>query len=63
MEAARLINDFPYIVIQGIYDYADSRKEKSWQEYATAMAAAYTKKILGCVQSSVINAEDSAKAI
>ena len=32
MEAAGLMNDFPCIVIRGICDYADSGKNKDWQE-------------------------------
>jgi nucleoside phosphorylase len=63
MEAAGLMNDFPCIVIRGICDYADSGKEKTWQEYAAAVAAAYAKELLGCVQPSVVDAEESAKAI
>ncbi|KAJ5514956.1 NACHT nucleoside triphosphatase [Penicillium fimorum] len=63
MEAAGLMNDFPCIVIRGICDYADSGKEKSWQEYAAAVAAAYAKELLGCVQPSVVDTEDPAKAI
>ncbi|KAJ5273735.1 Pfs NACHT and ankyrin domain protein [Penicillium angulare] len=63
MEAAGLMNDFPCIVIRGICDYADSRKEKTWQEYAAAVAAAYAKELLGCVHPSVVDAECSAKAI
>ncbi|KAJ5449841.1 PfsNACHT and ankyrin domain protein [Penicillium daleae] len=63
MEAAGLMNDFPCIVIRGVCDYADSRKEKSWQEYAAAVAAAYAKELLGCVQHNVVDAENSAKAI
>ncbi|PLB48774.1 Pfs, NACHT and ankyrin domain protein, partial [Aspergillus steynii IBT 23096] len=63
MEAAGLMNDFPCIVIRGICDYADSGKEKTWQEYAAAVAAAYAKELLGSVQPSVVDAEDSAKAM
>jgi hypothetical protein len=63
IEAAGLMNDFPCIVIRGICDYADSGKEKTWQEYAAAVAAAYAKELLGCVQPSVVNAEFLAKAI
>ena len=33
MEAAGLMNSFPCLVIRGIYDYADSRKNKMWQPY------------------------------
>lgn len=46
MEAAGLMNDFPCIVIRGICDYADSHKNKLWQEYAAAVAAAYAKELL-----------------
>ncbi|KAJ6086074.1 NACHT nucleoside triphosphatase, partial [Penicillium sp. IBT 16267x] len=63
MEAAGLMNDFPCIIIRGICDYADSGKEKAWQEYAAAVAAAYAKELLGCVQPSVVDTESSAKAI
>jgi nucleoside phosphorylase len=46
MEAARLMNDFSCLVIQGICDYADSHKNKRWQPYVMAMASAYMKKLL-----------------
>lgn len=46
MEAAGLMNDFPYLVIRGIYDYADSHKSKEWQGYTAAVAAAYAKELL-----------------
>ncbi|OJJ80314.1 5'-methylthioadenosine/S-adenosylhomocysteine nucleosidase family protein [Aspergillus glaucus CBS 516.65] len=46
MEAAGLMNSFPCIVIRGICDYADSQKNKEWQEYAAAVAAAYVKELL-----------------
>jgi nucleoside phosphorylase len=46
MEAAGLMNSFPCLVIRGISDYADSHKNKSWQGYAAATAAAYTREIL-----------------
>lgn len=35
IEAAGLMNSFPYIVIRGIYDHADSHKIDPWQKYAT----------------------------
>ncbi|KAF3316774.1 hypothetical protein TWF173_001437 [Orbilia oligospora] len=38
MEAAGLLN-FPYIPIRGICDYADSKKNDDWQQYAAAAAA------------------------
>ncbi|KAJ5721499.1 uncharacterized protein N7483_009433 [Penicillium malachiteum] len=46
MEAAGLMNHFPCLVIRGICDYADSRKNKEWQEYAAMVAAAYAKDLL-----------------
>jgi nucleoside phosphorylase len=49
MEAAGLMNDFPCVVIRGICDYADSKKNKDWQEYAALVAAAYAKELLGYV--------------
>ncbi|KAI0883149.1 ankyrin repeat protein [Annulohypoxylon maeteangense] len=57
MEAAGLINDFPCIVIRGICDYADSRKNKDWQEYAAMIAAGYAKELLGYVRPVDIHAE------
>ncbi|EHK21166.1 uncharacterized protein TRIVIDRAFT_153015 [Trichoderma virens Gv29-8] len=56
MEAAGLMNNFPCLVIRGICDYCDSHKNKTWQEYAAAVAAAYAKELLGCIQPS--NVED-----
>lgn len=55
MEAAGLSNNFPCLVIRGICDYADSHKNKDWQGYASAAAAAYAKELLLCI--SVLNIE------
>jgi nucleoside phosphorylase len=49
MEAAGLMNSFPCLVIRGICDYADTHKNKSWQPYAAATAAAYTKELLSVI--------------
>jgi nucleoside phosphorylase len=49
MEAAGLMNDFPCLVMRGICDYADSHKNKAWQPYAAATAAACAKPILSLV--------------
>lgn len=46
MEAAGLMDSFPCLVIRGICDYADSHKNKRWQPYAAATAAAYAKDLL-----------------
>ena len=56
MEAAGLIDSFPCLVIRGICDYADSHKNKKWQPYAAATAAAYMKELL-----SIISPKDVAK--
>jgi nucleoside phosphorylase len=49
MEAAGLMDTFPYLVIRGICDYADSHKNNQWQGYAAAVAAAYTKELLAVI--------------
>ncbi|RBR23814.1 uncharacterized protein FIESC28_03430 [Fusarium coffeatum] len=46
MEAAGVMNTFPCLVIRGICDYADFNKNKTWQHYAAATAAAYAKLLL-----------------
>jgi nucleoside phosphorylase len=52
MEAAGVMNIVPCLVIRGIADYADSHKNKIWQEYASATAAAYAKSLLRVVRTS-----------
>lgn len=49
MEAAGLMPDFPCLVIRGICDYADSHKNKKWQKYAAATAAAFAKELLSVI--------------
>ncbi|CAI6101215.1 unnamed protein product [Clonostachys chloroleuca] len=49
MEAAGLMNSWPCLVIRGISDYADSHKNKDWQGYAAAAAAAYAKELLSVI--------------
>lgn len=46
MEAAALMDNFQCLVIRGICDYADSHKNKDWQDYAALSAAAYAKELL-----------------
>jgi nucleoside phosphorylase len=52
MEAAGLMNSFPCLVIRGICDYADSHKNKRWQAYAAATAAACAKEILSVIPAA-----------
>lgn len=63
MEAAGLMNNFPCIVIRGICDYADSRKNKHWQEYAAAVAAAFAKEFLESVEPTDVDGEKTAVQI
>ncbi|KAI0552294.1 purine and uridine phosphorylase [Xylaria curta] len=46
MEGAGFIESLQCLVIRSICDYADSHKNKQWQRYAAATAAAYTKELL-----------------
>jgi nucleoside phosphorylase len=54
MEAAGLMDQFSCLVIRGICDYADSHKNKQWQPYAAATAAAYTKELLSIIPAQEI---------
>ncbi|KAK4117998.1 purine and uridine phosphorylase [Parathielavia appendiculata] len=46
MEGAGVWDVFPCVVIKGACDYADSHKNKAWQRYAAATAAACMKAFL-----------------
>ena len=63
MEAAGLMNSFPYLVIRGIYDYSDSHKNKEWQGYAAMTAAAYTKDLLQQIIPSKVKVEKPLKDV
>jgi hypothetical protein len=64
MEAAGLMNTFPCLVIRGICDYADSHKNKRWQSYAAAAAAACAKEVLSVIPpAEVINTRTVNEAI
>lgn len=54
MEAAGLMNSFPCLVIRGICDYADSHKNKTWQPYAAATAAAYAREVLAVIPGAQV---------
>ncbi|KAF5642474.1 nucleoside phosphorylase [Fusarium tjaetaba] len=49
MEAAGVMNRADCLVVRGICDYSDAQKNKVWQNYAAAVAAAYTKLLLSAV--------------
>ncbi|ETS74078.1 hypothetical protein PFICI_13944 [Pestalotiopsis fici W106-1] len=46
MEGAGVWDEVPCIVVKGVCDYADCHKNKGWQDFAAATAAATTKAIL-----------------
>ena len=48
MEAASLMDNFPCLVIRGIYDYADSHKSKQWQGYAAGNSSSICKRAALC---------------
>ncbi|KAJ5661916.1 zinc finger protein [Penicillium maclennaniae] len=47
MEGAGVWGKFNCLIIKGVCDYADSHKNKIWQEYAAAVAASVAKEVLG----------------
>ena len=64
MEAAGLMNDFPCLVIRGICDYSDTHKNKRWQPYAAATAAAYAKELLETIPAAdVTQAKEAAETV
>jgi len=46
MEGVGIWDSLPCIIIKGVSDYADSHKNKKWQNFATATAASAMKAIL-----------------
>lgn len=54
MEAAGLMDTFRCLVIRGICDYADSHKNKMWQPYAAATAAAFARVFLGFIDKQEV---------
>lgn len=55
MESAGVMDQTQALVIRGICDYADSHKNKRWQKYAAATAAAYAKEVLLLVPPAEIS--------
>jgi nucleoside phosphorylase len=46
MEGAGVWDKFNCLIIKGVCDYADSHKNKEWQNYAAAVAASAMKEVL-----------------
>jgi nucleoside phosphorylase len=62
MEGAGLWESIPTIVVKGVCDYADSHKNKEWQLYAAATAAACAKGMLRVWRPAERQTERPAKA-
>jgi nucleoside phosphorylase len=52
MEAAGVLDEYPCVVLRGICDYADSHKNKGWQNYAAAMSATCAKGLLSMIPAT-----------
>ncbi|CAG9977745.1 unnamed protein product [Clonostachys byssicola] len=52
MEGAGVWDEVPCLIVKGICDYADSHKDKRWQDFAAATAASVMKAILGRYNSN-----------
>lgn len=63
MEAAGTMNRIPVGVIRGVCDYGDEHKNKEWQPYAAAMAAAYAKAILLEIPPSQLQVSNSPQVL
>ncbi|PYI29747.1 purine and uridine phosphorylase [Aspergillus indologenus CBS 114.80] len=53
MEAAGLMDNFPCLVIRGICDYADSHKNKQWQDYSSGSRTMTMTRFTGDLPTSV----------
>lgn len=53
MEAAGMMDPHKCMPIRGICDYSDSHKNKAWQAYAAATAAAYARELLGVLTPEI----------
>jgi nucleoside phosphorylase len=52
MEGAVISDNLPCVVIKRVCDYADSHKNKVWQDYAAATAASCAKAFLDCMPAT-----------
>lgn len=57
MEAAGLMDQFACLVIRGISDYSDTHKNDQWQDYASAVAAAFAKDLLLVIPTRALRGE------
>jgi nucleoside phosphorylase len=62
MEGAGVWDNLPCVIIKGVCDYADSHKNKAWQNYAAATAASAAKALLWCWEHSAKAGEQFLRA-
>lgn len=53
-EAVGLMDNFPCLVIQGIWNYVDSHRNKAWQIPAATNAAAFAKELLSLLPATEV---------
>jgi hypothetical protein len=53
MEVAGLMHELACLPIRGVSDYADTHKNKAWQKYAAANAAAYARELLEALPTPI----------
>jgi nucleoside phosphorylase len=58
MEGAGVWDELPSIVVKGVCDYADSHKNKKWQNFAAATAAAVARAIIERVPKAQLGTAD-----
>ena len=63
MEAAGLMDSFPCLAIRGICNYADSHKNKRWQQYAAATASAYARELLSVIPGELVISTQTAAEV
>lgn len=54
MESTGVAEQLPCLPVRGICDYADSHKNKDWQPYSAACAAAFLKLLLEMVRAKIV---------
>jgi nucleoside phosphorylase len=59
MEAAGVMSIIPCLPIRDICDYSDSHKNKGWQKFAAAIAAAYARELLETLSLGSIHSDQS----
>jgi hypothetical protein len=60
VETAGLMGEFSCLAARGTCDYADLHKNKTWERYAAASAAAYAKELLSIIPAQGIAATTKA---